>query len=151
MTIFLIVLFQAILFLTVLFLSGIDIQPLILFSLLFSFLKLEILLSIVLFFSTFMSNILTVIISLMIYFISHSFSLILDMVMRTKNVLLVYFSQFVNIIFPPLEAINIKDYIGSFQDFPLSFLLSNSLYSLLYICVLLTLTLIIFNKKKFEG
>lgn len=151
MTIFLIIFLQSILFLWVLFVQWIEINSLILFSLLFSFLKLEILLSIVLFFSTFMSNMLTIIVSVLIYFISHSLTLVLDMVQRTKNIIAVYASKFVALIFPPLEAINIKDYIGSFRDFSFLYLVSNTAYSLVYIVLIMSFTVLIFNRKKFEG
>ncbi len=151
MTIFLIILLQSLLFLGVLLFQWIEINTLILFSLLYSFLKLEILLSIVLFFSTFMSNMLTIIVSVLIYFISHSLTLMLDMIQRTQNVIAIYASKILVLIFPPLEAINIKDYIGSFKDFSALYLVSNTFYSLLYIALIMTFSVLIFNRKKFEG
>lgn len=149
-TIFLIVLFQAILFLGVLFFKGIEIDYLIIWSLIFTFFKLEILLSLVFFLSTFMSNILTILVSMMIYFLSHSFSLLTTMAERTKNEIVVYFTQGLQLIFPPLEAINIKDIIWSFKDFHFNFFLFNTFYVLVYIIIILTLTVIIFDRKKFE-
>jgi hypothetical protein len=77
----------------------------------FTFFKLEILLSLVFFLSTFMSNILTILVSIMIYFLSHSFSLLITMAERTKNEVIYYFTQGLQLIFPPLEALNIKDII----------------------------------------
>ncbi|MDQ7009474.1 MAG: ABC transporter permease [Candidatus Gracilibacteria bacterium] len=149
-TIFLIVLFQAILFLGVLFFKDIEINYLIMWSLIFTFFKLEILLSIVFFLSTFMSNMLVILVSIMIYFLSHSFSLLLTMAERTKNEITVYFTQGLQLLFPPLEALNIKDVIGSFKDFHFNFFLFNTFYSLVYLAIILTLTVIIFNRKKFE-
>lgn len=149
-TIFLIVLFQAILLLGVLFFKGIEIDYLIIWSLIFTFFKLEILLSLVFFLSTFMSNILTILVSMMIYFLSHSFSLLTTMAERTKNEIVVYFTQGLQLIFPPLEAINIKDIIWSFKDFHFNFFLFNTFYVLVYIIIILTLTVIIFDRKKFE-
>lgn len=149
-TIGLIIFVQSLLFLFMLMIKGIDIQGLILFSLLFSFVKLEILLSIVIFFSTFMSNMLTIVVSLLVYFISHSFSLVIDMMVRAKSVAWVYFAQGVSLLFPPLEAINIKEVIGSFQDFSSFYLFSNLLYSVCYIVVIMLLSIVIFNRKKFE-
>ena len=149
-TIFLIVLFQAILLLGVLFFKGIEIDYLIIWSLIFTFFKLEILLSLVFFLSTFMSNILTILVSMMIYFLSHSFSLLTTMAERTKNEIVVYFTQGLQLIFPPLEAINIKDIIWSFKDFHFNFFLFNTFYVLVYITIILTLTVIIFDRKKFE-
>jgi len=151
MTILLIIILQSLLFLWILLLQWIDINLLILFSLLFTFLKLEILLSIVLFFSTFMSNMLTIVVSVLVYFISHSLTLLLDMVQRTQNIIAIYASKTLVLIFPPLEAINIKDFIGSFRDFSALYLLSNTIYSLFYIIIIITFSVLIFNRKKFEG
>lgn len=150
-TIFLIVLLQAILFLIVLFLKDIEITSLIVFSLLFTFFKLEILLSLVFFFSTFMSNMLTILVTLMIYFLSHSFTIILDIANRTGNLIAVYFSKWLQLLFPPFEALNIKDVIWSFTNFHANYFLFNSLYSIIYLSIILFFTIQIFNRKKFEN
>jgi len=149
-TIFLIILFQAILFLGVLFFKEIEIDYLIIWSLIFTFFKLEILLSLVFLLSTFMSNMLTILVSIMIYFLSHSFSLLLTMAERTKSEIVVYSTQWLQLLFPPLEALNIKDVIGSFKDFGFNYFLFNTFYSLVYLAIILTFTVIIFNRKKFE-
>lgn len=149
-TIFLIILFQAILFLGVLFFKDIEIDYLIIWSLIFTFFKLEILLSLVFFLSTFMSNILTILVSILIYFLSHSFSLLITMAERTKNEIILYFTQGLQLLFPPLEAINIKDVIGSFSNYSFNFFLFNTFYSLVYLIIILVFTVIIFNRKKFE-
>ena len=149
-TIFLIILFQAILFLGMLLFKNIEIDYLIIWSLIFTFFKLEILLSLVFFLSTFMSNMLTILVSIMIYFLSHSFSLLITMAERTKNEIIVYLTQGLQLIFPPLEAINIKDIIWSFKDFGFNFFLFNTFYSIVYILIILMFTIIIFNRKKFE-
>jgi len=150
MTVALITFFQSLVFLGVLLLNSIDITYLIVWSLVFTFLKLEILLSIVFFFSTFMSNILTILVSLMVYVISHGFSLLLDLFFKTESVIVYYGTRFVQLLFPPMEALNIKDVIGSFQSFPIQYFFYNSFYSCLYILILLFLTVHIFNHKKFE-
>jgi len=149
-TIFLIILFQAILFLGVLFFKEIEIDYLIIWSLIFTFFKLEILLSLVFFLSTFMSNILTILVSILIYFLSHSFSLLITMAERTKNEIILYFTQGLQLLFPPLEVINIKDVIGSFSNYSFNFFLFNTFYSLVYLIIILVFTVIIFNRKKFE-
>ncbi|MFA5917315.1 MAG: ABC transporter permease [Candidatus Gracilibacteria bacterium] len=142
---------QAILFLGVIFIKDIEITKLILFSLFFTFLKLEILLSFVFFFSTFMSNMLTIIVSVMIYFISHSFSLLLDLVGATKNVLMINAIKILQLIFPPFEALNIKDVIGSFTDFKPLYFIFNTFYSIAYLFLIIIFTILIFNRKKFEN
>ena len=125
-TIFLIIIFQAILYLGVLLFKNIEITNLILWALFFTFLKLEILLSIVFFFSTFMSNIMTIMISLMVYLISHSYSLLLDLFARFQDGFILEAVKWFQLLFPPMEALNIKDVIGSFSQFSLNFFLFNS-------------------------
>lgn len=150
-TIFLIILLQSVLFLIVLAIKDIEITKLISFSLLFTFFKLELILSIVFFLSTFMSHILTILVSVMVYILSHSFSLLLDLAYRMKNEIVVTWSKFIQLFFPPLEALNTKDVIGSFENFHINYFLFNSFYSLAYLSIILTLTVVIFNRKKFEN
>ena len=150
-TIWVIIAVQALLFLWVLAFKDISIDILILMSLVFTFLKLEILLALVFFFSTFVSNIVTVLVTVMIYFASHSFSHLMDLAVRSKNAALQYFIQALEVIFPPMQALNIKDVIGSFTNFPASYLALNTAYALVYISVILYLSILIFNRKKFEN
>lgn len=150
-TIFIIILLQSILFSLVLRIKDIEITKLILFSLLFTYFKLEIVLSLVFFFSTFMKNILTILVSLMIYFLSHNFFLLLDLTERLKNQFIEWLVQWLQLLFPPFEALNIKDVIWSFTDFHMIFFLFNSFYSIAYLCIILLFTVFIFNRKTFEG
>lgn len=147
----LILFFQSALFLVVLFVKWIWIDYLILFSILFIYFKLIILIAIVLFLSTFMSNILTIIVSILIYFVSHSFSLLLDLVYRLKIELLTYFTKILQLLFPPFEALNLKDFIWSNVSFSINFFVNNTIYSIVYLVIILTLTSIIFSKKRFEN
>jgi len=149
-TIGLIVLFQSILYLWVLFFKDIEISYLILWSLFFTFLKLEILLAIVFFFSSFMSNIMTIMMSLMVYLISHSFSLLIDLFIKFQDAFMLQIIRILQLLFPPLEALNIKDVIGSFEAFPPVFFLYNTVYALFYITLILFFATLIFSKKTFE-
>ncbi len=150
-TVALIVALQSILFLIVLLIKGIDVTHLISFSLLFTFFKLEILLSLVFFFSTFMSNMLTILVTLMIYFLSHSFTIIIDIANRSANQIALYFSKWLQLLFPPFEALNIKDVIWSFSNFHANYFLFNTAYSIVYLTVILYFAILIFEKKKFEN
>ncbi len=149
-TIAVIVFFQSVLFLWVLLLKSIDIDHLIIMSLIFTFLKLEILLALVFFFSTFISNILTVLVSMMIYFASHSLSHVVDMAISTKNTALLYITRGLELIFPPMQALNIKDVIGSFTNYWTLYFVQNTIYAIVYITVIMVLSVLIFNRKKFE-
>lgn len=150
-TIALIVFVQAALFLAVLLFKDITIDYLIVMSLIFTFLKLEILLALVFFFSTFVSNIITVLVTIMIYFAAHSLSDLMDLAKRVWGDWLQYIIQTIQIVFPPMEALNIKDVIWSFRNFPASLLAFNTLYALIYIILILYFTILIFNRKKFEN
>ena len=148
--IFLIVFFQAFLYLWILLAQDIEIQNLILWSLFFTFLKLEVLLAIVFFFSSFMGNMLTILVSLMIYLISHSFSLILGLFSKSEEGAWFLLASIFQVVLPPLQAMNIKDVIGSFQNFPVNYFLFNSVHAMIYIVILLFITVQIFQKKTFE-
>lgn len=150
-TILLIIALQSVLFLWVLGFKGIEITSLIVFSLLFTFFKLELILGIVFFLSTFMSHILTILVSIMIYILSHSFSLLLDLANRMQNEIVINSTKAIQLLFPPLEALNIKDVIGSFQNFTINYFLFNSFYSFAYLIIILGFTVAIFNRKKFES
>ena len=150
-TILLITTLQAILFLIVLFFKDIAIDHLIIFSLIFTFFKLEILLALVFFFSTFMSNILTIMIALMVYLLSHSFSLLIDLATRAENFLVINLTNLLQLMFPPLEALNIKDVIWSFQNFHANYFIFNSFYAIAYVALIMFFTVLIFNRKKFEN
>ncbi len=150
-TIFLIILLQAILFLLVLFIKDIEISKLILFSLLFTWFKLEIVLALVFFFSTFMWNMLTILVSLMIYFLSHTYTILIDIAHKTQNSLVIYSSKWVQLLFPPFEALNTKDVIWDFSNFSAKFFIFNTAYSIVYLSVILFFTILIFNRKKFEN
>lgn len=147
--IFLLFLMQTGVFFWVLLVQSIEINLLIVISLLFTLFKLLILLAIVFFLSSFMSPILTIIVSLMIFIISHSFSLLLTMFWNMSDTLL-FVVQLIQLLFPPLEALNTKDVIGTFEILPPLYTITNFLYSVLYVTVILYFTVLIFWCKNFE-
>lgn len=120
-------------------------------SLIFTFLKLEILLALVFFFSTFVSNIVTVLVTVMIYFAAHSLSDLMDLAKRTWGSVLQYVIQAIQVVFPPMESLNIKDVIWSFKNFSANLLALNTIYAVVYIAIILYFTVLIFNRKKFEN
>lgn len=150
-TIALIVFAQSVLFLGVLHYKDIDVTALIGTSLVFSFFKLQILLAVVFFFSTCIGNMLTILVSLMIYLLAHSYSLLLDLAYRWGSQIMIWLTQTGQLLFPPFEALNTKDFIGSWISISLSYYLSNGVYAIVYTVLLLWLTTVIFNRKKFEN
>lgn len=147
----LIMLLQSGVYLGVLASHRIEITSLILWTLFFTFLKLALLLAIVFFLSTFMGNILSITVALMIYLISQSFSLILDIIAKMGNAFGFKILQVFQLLFPPLEALNTKDFIGSFQLLSPSYFFLNTAYSLVYIGIILILSILIFSRKTFES
>ncbi|NVP17982.1 ABC transporter permease [Candidatus Gracilibacteria bacterium] len=151
LTIFLIIFFQSILFLSVLFIKDINIDYLIIWSIINIFLKLEITLAIVFFLSSFMSNMITIATALMVYFASHSFSTIIDLVNRMDNYIVINFVKIIQLLFPPFGALNTKDVIGNYFNFTNSFFVLNTFYSILYFTIITFFTVLIFSRKKFEN
>jgi len=150
LVILLLVLFEALVFGGVLLFKSIALTELIWFSLLFILIKLEVLLALVLFFSTFMSNILTILVTIFIYFISHWFSIIIDLVARWKNEVMINGIKWVSLIFPPFEAMNLKDMIGWIVNVSSLYLVSNAVYGVIYLAIILFFTVVLFNRKNFE-
>lgn len=148
---FLIIFMQTIIFFWLLFYKNIAIDYMIFWSILNTFLKLEIVLALVFFFSTFMSNMITIITSLLIYFLSHNFSIILDLANKSKNEFFIIWAKVFWLLFPPFWALNTKDYIWSLNSFSNVFLLKNLAFSLFFLIIILIFTNIIFNKKRFEN
>lgn len=150
MVIAIITLFQALVFFGVLWYMEIPLQSLVLISIVFTFFKLEILLALVFFFSTFMSTILTILVTMMIYVIGHSYSLVLDLIMTVKTTVWLTFVKIFGVLIPPFEALNTKDVIGMFSEYTPEYFLLNSMYSVIYLMIVLFLAVIIFERKTFE-
>jgi hypothetical protein len=94
---------------------------------------------------------LTILTALTIYFLSHDLSLLLDLASRAQNNIFIMFVEGIQLLFPPFEALNIKDVIGSFTNFHANYFILNTFYSIAYLGIILFFTIIIFNKKKFEN
>lgn len=74
-----------------------------------------------------------------------------DMAIRSGNQTLFYFSKFLMVIFPNLEALNIKSVIGTPVMLSPSFFAINTAHALLYTALILTFAVLIFNRKTFEN
>jgi ABC-type transport system involved in multi-copper enzyme maturation permease subunit len=117
----------------------------------FIYLKLLLLFAIILFFSTFISPLLSILLVLGVYIISHSITTMTDMAIRSGNHILYYFSKFLMVVFPNLEALNIKSIIGTPIVLNPSFFATNILHTFLYLGLILTFAVLIFNRKTFEN
>lgn len=140
-------LFQSIVFFLVLFFNSIEITTLILLAPLFSFFKILTLLSIILFLSTFMSTMLTMIIAFFVYILSHSISLFLSW----DSQFIVYLYNFLSVLFPPFEYLNLRDFIWFDNIVDIKYLSTYSVYFILYNSFILYITSFIFSKKEFDN
>ncbi len=147
----LVIFFQFLIFLWLLIYSQIPLHIIVVFSIIFIYFKLLILFAIILFFSSFISSILSIILTVLVYVISHSITSIIDIALRSKNVILTYLGKSLYVIFPNFEALNIKEVILSPDKISNIFIIWNMLYSILYLFIILFFTILIFNKKTFEN
>lgn len=147
----LIIFLQSLIFWIILFYSKTPFDSLIIYSIFFIFLKLIVLFAIILFFSSFISSILSIILTFLIYIISHSVTAIIDMAISWNNYFMKNFGKILYIIFPNFEALNIKNVIFSPVKINIEYIAINSIYSILYLVIILILTVLIFNKKTFEN
>lgn len=148
---FSIVTFQSIVFFIAMYLSKSEFSIWIVYSIIFIYLKLLILFAIILFLSTFMSSVLLIIMSVIIFSISHSISFIIDLAHKTWNIVIYYISNVLYVIFPPFEALNIKNLIWNSELLNPTLFVSNFVYSILYLSIILFFTVLIFNRKNFEN
>ena len=148
---FFVIFFQAVIFFGLAFYSQVPFNMLLVYSIVFIYLKLLVLFSIILFLSSFASSILSIIVTILVYIISHSITSIIDMAAFKKNEILVYIWKFLYIVFPNFEALNIKNLILTPEKIWFNYLVWNTAYALIYLIFILFFTIIIFNKKTFEN
>lgn len=117
----------------------------------FIYVKLLLLFAIILFFSTFISPLLSILLVMGVYVISHSITTMTDMAIHSSNQILFYLSKFLMIVFPNFEALNIKSVIGTPIVLSPSFFAINIVHACLYLTLILTFTVLIFNRKTFEN
>ncbi len=148
---FFIIFIQAIISIVVFLVAKTPISMLLFASIGFIYIKLLLLFAIILFFSTFISPLLSILLVMGVYIIGHSVTTMTDMAIRSGNQILFYFSKFLMIVFPNFEALNIKSAIGTPIVFGPSFFALNIVHAGLYLAVILTFAVIIFNRKTFEN
>lgn len=147
----LIIFVQAIISIVVFLVAKTPISALLFAAIGFIYFKLLLLFAIILFFSTFISPLLSILLVLGVYIISHSITTMTDMAIRSGNQILYYFSKVLMVIFPNFEALNVKSLIGTPVVPNLSFFAINIVHALLYLVLILTFAVLIFNRKTFEN
>ncbi|MDD2487562.1 MAG: ABC transporter permease [Candidatus Gracilibacteria bacterium] len=146
-----IITFQGLIFLALMLYSGTAISIIMLFSIMFIYLKLLVLFSIILFFSTFSSSILSIMLTIFIYIIAHSITSIIDIATASKNAVMINFGKVLYVVFPNFEAMNIKNIILSPVKVDMIFLFGNLVYGIIYLLLILLFSVLIFNRKTFEN
>lgn len=148
---FFIIFIQSIISTIVFLVASTPLSTLLFVSIGFIYLKLLLLFAIILFFSTFISPLLSILLVMGVYVIGHSVTTMTDMAIRSGNQALFYFSKALMVVFPNLEALNIKSLIGTPVTLAPSYFALNIAHALLYIAVILTFAVLIFNRKTFEN
>ncbi|EKD30304.1 MAG: hypothetical protein ACD_78C00094G0001 [uncultured bacterium (gcode 4)] len=148
---FFIIFIQSIISMVVFLIANTPLSMLLFASIGFIYIKLLLLFAIILFFSTFISPLLSILLVMGVYIISHSITTMTDMAIRSGNQILFYFSKILMVVFPNFEALNIKSLIGTTLVLNPSFFAINIVHALLYLAVILTFAVLIFNRKTFEN
>ncbi|NCP76791.1 ABC transporter permease [Candidatus Gracilibacteria bacterium] len=148
---FFIIFIQSIISMIVFFIAETPLSFLLFISIGFIYIKLLLLFAIILFFSTFISPLLSILLVMGVYIIGHSITTMTDMAIRSGNQILLYLSKFLMVIFPNFEALNIKSIIGTPIVLGSSFFAVNIVHALLYLALILTFAVLIFNRKTFEN
>lgn len=138
---------KTLLFFFILFANWIEIDSLIFFSPLFSYFKIISVLSIVFLLSTFMSNIMSIVSTFFVYIVWHSF----DAFSWVSSGLFSYLIWFLQVLFPPMSYLNIRDFIWFSNIVDIKYLTVYFVYFLIYNAIILFLTIYIFSKKEFDN
>jgi ABC-type transport system involved in multi-copper enzyme maturation permease subunit len=145
-----IVFFQSVIFWILVWYTKTPIDYLVPAAIVFIYLKLLLLFAVILFFSTFISSILSIVLTMLVYIIAHSLNTIIDMA-HGKNIIMLNIGKFLLLIFPNFEALNIKSLIMSQVKISTSYIAFNFTYAIVYLILILTFTILIFNRKTFEN
>jgi ABC-type transport system involved in multi-copper enzyme maturation permease subunit len=134
------------------FVQKIDATELVLVAGAFIGLKLLVVFAILLFFSTFSSPLLSIFATIAVYVSAHATNSVLDLALRSQNMLFVYGSKILTVLLPNFSALSLpKNILGSPLTVAPEFYLTNTVTALGYVGITLILTIAIFARKKFES
>jgi Cu-processing system permease protein len=145
------VLFQSLLLIGLLLLKGFEIDLLIFSAIIGIILKLFSILAVILFFSAFTSPMIAMFLTIASYIIGHGGYVMLDYASWDDSPLIGYIAKMILVLFPNLEALNLKNYVATSAPIDLFTWWTGYGISLLYIGVLLFLGAYIFSKKSFDN
>lgn len=143
--------FQSLILLGLLTLKDIAIDPLFFWAILGIILKLFSLLAVILFFTNLTSPLIAMFLTLATYIIGHSGYTMLDYALHRWDTNVLYFAKWILVLFPNLEALNLKNYIATDAPIELSKWLISYWAGTFYIVILLSIWAYIFSKKSFDN
>ena len=129
--------FQTLILLGMLMLRNIAIDPLLGYAIIGIILKLFSLLALILFFSTFVSPMIAMFLTIASYMIGHSGYMMLDYARHDMSPMMGYIGKGILMIFPNLEALNLKNYVATDAPLVLSNWFIGYSVNVLYILIIL--------------
>jgi ABC-type transport system involved in multi-copper enzyme maturation permease subunit len=145
------VVFQSILLVCFILWKGFAIDPLIFLALFGILLKLFSVLALILFFSAFTSPLVAMFLTVCSYMIGHGGYAMLDMAIWDGNALIGTMGKVVLVVFPNLEALNLKNYVATGAPVDIPVWLMGYGIGIFYITVITVLGALIFSKKSFDN
>lgn len=131
-------------------LLGGEISPLILWAIGFIFLESSMLLLVVVLLSLMANNILSVLFSMALLLMGHVIKETQEINFIKDNPFVVKILEVYHFILPAFYKLNLKDFVLYKNDLPVSYLLGNLGYGILYSGFLLVLIVFIFNRKNLD-
>jgi ABC-2 type transport system permease protein len=131
-------------------LLGGEIDPLVIWSIGFTFLESLMLLLLVIFASLFANNILAVLLSIVVLLLGHFIQDTKDITFVKQTPLLERMLDFYQFILPAFYKLNLKDFVIYNKNLELSYLLQSISYGTLYSAFLLLMIVTIFNRKNLD-
>lgn len=136
--------------LTTSYLLGGEPSPLIFWAILFCFIESLLLLLLVVFIALMTNNVLAVIFSLVLLFLGHAIKETQELTFVRGNEVLMKLLDIYHFVLPAFHKMNIKEFIIYNKTLPMSFLLPNLGYGVLYSLALLFFIIHVFNNKNID-
>lgn len=131
-------------------LMGGEISSILLWAILFNFVESILLLLVVVLTSLMANNILSVLFSVILLLLGHAIKETQNISFVKDSVLLKGVLEVYHFILPAFHKLNLKDFVLYNKALPLSFLLPNLAYGVLYSLALLLFIIFLFNKKNID-
>jgi ABC-2 type transport system permease protein len=131
-------------------LLGGEIQPLLIWAIVFTLIESILLLLVVVLTSLLTNNILSVLLSVIILLLGHSIKETQQITFVKSSPVLKGILDFYHFFLPAFHKLNLKDFILYNRSLPLSYLLPSLAYGLIYSAALLMFIIFIFNRKNID-